>query len=154
MKFKALLLIVLLFSSSASAESLKIGYIDIDRVIENLSVYEKANNLLIKEFEPKKNQLVNLFDYINLLKEKLEPNNDEIKKIQKLEYDFQNESELWQRKLNESQFKLLQEIELIINIAIKEFAISNNYDLILYQNGAYVGKKVDISDKIISKIEN
>ena len=154
MKFKALLLIVLLFSSSASAESLKIGYIDIDRVIENLSVYEKANNLLIKEFEPKKNQLVNLFDYINLLKENLEPNNDEIKKIQKLEYDFQNESELWQRKLNESQFKLLQEIELIINIAIKEFAISNNYDLILYQNGAYVGIKVDISDKIISKIEN
>jgi outer membrane protein len=154
MKFKALLLIVLLFSSSASAESLKIGYIDIDRVIENLSVYEKANNLLIKEFEPKKNQLVNLFDYINLLKENLEPDNDEIKKIQKLEYDFQNESELWQRKLNESQFKLLQEIELIINIAIKEFAISNNYDLILYQNGAYVGKKVDISDKIISKIEN
>jgi len=153
MKFKALLLIVLLFSS-ASAESLKIGYIDIDRVIENLSVYEKANNLLIKEFEPKKNQLVNLFDYINLLKENLEPNNDEIKKIQKLEYDFQNESELWQRKLNESQFILLQEIELIINIAIKEFAISNNYDLILYQNGAYVGIKVDISDKIISKIEN
>ncbi|MDB9974886.1 OmpH family outer membrane protein [Candidatus Thioglobus sp.] len=154
MKFKALLLIVLLFSSSASAESLKIGYIDIDRVIENLSVYEKANNLLIKEFEPKKNQLVNLFEYINLLKENLEPDNDEIKKIQKLEYDFQNESELWQRKLNESQFKLLQEIELIINIAIQEFAISNNYDLILYQNGAYVGKKVDISDKIISKIEN
>jgi len=153
MKFKALLLIVLLFSS-ASAESLKIGYIDIDRVIENLSVYEKANNLLIKEFEPKKNQLVNLFDYINLLKENLEPNNDEIKKIQKLEYDFQNESELWQRKLNERQFILLQEIELIINIAIKEFAISNNYDLILYQNGAYVGIKVDISDKIISKIEN
>ena len=153
MKFKALLLIVLLFSS-ASAESLKIGYIDIDRVIENLSVYEKANNLLIKEFEPKKNQLVNLFDYINLLKENLEPDNDEIKKIQKLEYDFQNESELWQRKLNESQFKLLQEIELIINIAIQEFAISNNYDLILYQNGAYVGIKVDISDKIISKIEN
>ena len=153
MKFKVLLLIGLLFTS-ANAESLKIGYIDIDRVIENLSVYEKANNLLIKEFEPKKNQLVNLFDYINLLKEKLEPNNDEIKKIQKLEYDFQNESELWQRNLNESQFKLLQEIELIINIAIKEFAVSNNYDLILYQNGAYVGEKVDISDKIISKIEN
>jgi outer membrane protein len=153
MKFKVLLLIGLLLTS-ANAESLKIGYIDIDRVIENLSVYDEANNLLIKEFEPKKNQLVNLFDYINLLKEKLEPNNDEIKKIQKLEYDFQNESELWQRNLNESQFKLLQEIELIINIAIKEFAVSNNYDLILYQNGAYVGKKVDISDKIISQIEN
>ena len=45
-------------------------------------------------------------------------------------------------------------IELIINIAIEDFAVSNSYDLILYQNGAYVGKKVDISDKIISKIEN
>ena len=153
MKFRILFLISLLFST-ASAESIKVGYIDIDRVIESLSVYDEANNLLIKEFEPKKNQLVNLLDYINLLKENLEPNNDEIKKIQELEYDFQNESELWQRKLNESQLNLLQEIELIINIAIKEFAISNNYDLILYQNGAYVGKKVDISDKIIAKIEN
>tara|TARA_B100000795_G_scaffold259592_1_gene234698 strand:+ start:634 stop:1095 length:462 start_codon:yes stop_codon:yes gene_type:complete len=153
MKFRILFLISLLFST-ASAESIKVGYIDIDRVIESLSVYDEANNLLIKEFEPKKNQLVNLLDYINLLKENLEPNNDEIKKIQELEYDFQNESELWQRKLNESQFSLLQEIELIINIAIEDFAVSNSYDLILYQNGAYVGKKVDISDKIISKIEN
>ena len=153
MKFRILFLISLLFST-ASAESIKVGYIDIDRVIESLSVYDEANNLLIKEFEPKKNQLVNLLDYINLLKENLEPNNDEIKKIQELEYDFQNESELWQRKLNESQFSLLQEIELIINIAIEDFAVSNSYDLILYQNGAYVGKKVDISDKIIAKIEN
>ena len=153
MKFRILFLISLLFST-ASAESIKVGYIDIDRVIESLSVYDEANNLLIKEFEPKKNQLVNLLDYINLLKENLEPDNDEVKKIQKLEYDFQNESQLWQRKLNESQFSLLQEIELIINIAIEDFAVSNSYDLILYQNGAYVGKKVDISDRIISKIEN
>ena len=153
MKFRILFLISLLFST-ASAESIKVGYIDIDRVIESLSVYDEANNLLIKEFEPKKNQLVNLLDYVSLWKENLETNNDEIKKIQELEYDFQNESELWQRKLNESQFSLLQEIELIINIAIEDFAVSNSYDLILYQNGAYVGKKVDISDKIISKIEN
>jgi outer membrane protein len=153
MKLKVLLLISLLISP-VSAESLKIGYINIDMVIENLSIYDEANKLLIKEFEPKKNQLVNLYDYIVVLKENTELDEDEIKKIKSLEFDFQNETTLWQKKLNESQFNLLQEIELKINIAIKEFAISNNYDLILYQNGAYVGPKVDISDEIISRIEN
>ena len=153
MKFKALLLFSLVFST-AGAESIKIGYINIDKVIENLTIYDEANTLLIKEYEPKKNQLVNLYDYINLLKENSKPSSEQIKEIQKLEYDFRNETDLWQTKLNESQFNLLQEIETIINIAVKDFAISNNYDLILYQNGAYVGKKVDISDKIISKIEN
>ena len=154
MKFKALFLISLIFSTAYGAESIKIGYIDIDRVIENLTIYDQANNLLIKEFEPKKNQLVDLYDYINLLKENSTSDEDEIKNIQKLEYDFQNETELWQRKLNESQLSLLQEIEIKINIAVKDFAISNNYDLILYQNGAYVGEKIDISNEIIFEIEN
>ena len=154
MKFKALFLISLIFSTACGAESIKIGYIDIDRVIENLTIYDQANNLLIKEFEPKKNQLVDLYDYINLLKENSTSDEDEIKNIQKLEYDFQNETELWQRKLNESQLSLLQEIQIKINIAVKDFAISNNYDLILYQNGAYVGEKVDISNEIIFEIEN
>ena len=41
----------------------------------------------------------------------------------------------------------------MINSVIEEFAIAENYDLILYQNAAFATDEVNISNKIISKIE-
>ena len=49
---------------------------------------------------------------------------------------------------------MLKDIEIIINNAIKEFALEENFDLIFYENAAFVSNNVDISNKIISKIEN
>ena len=48
---------------------------------------------------------------------------------------------------------LLQKIETMINQAINEFATSENYDLILYQNAAFVSDQVNITNQIISKIK-
>jgi len=41
----------------------------------------------------------------------------------------------------------------MINLAIEEFATSEKYDLILYQNAAFVSDQVNITNQIISKIE-
>ena len=48
---------------------------------------------------------------------------------------------------------LYRKIETMINGAIEEFATSENYDLILYQNAAFVSDEVNITNQIISKIE-
>ena len=48
---------------------------------------------------------------------------------------------------------LLKEIELIINQTINEYAIRENYDLILYENIAFVSEKVNITQEIINEIE-
>ena len=50
--------------------------------------------------------------------------------------------------------KNIDKILIIINNAINNFATSHNYDLILYENGAFVGPKADISEEIIFLIEN
>ena len=55
--------------------------------------------------------------------------------------------------VNQKQIDLLREIEIIINNALKEIATEENYDLILYENAAFVNDKVDITTKIIKKIE-
>ena len=49
---------------------------------------------------------------------------------------------------------MLKDIEIVINKAIKEFALEENFDLILYENAAFVSGDIDISDKIIARIEN
>ena len=145
-----------------NANSIKIGYIDVEKIINSLPQYQEDNDSLVQRFEPKKQQLLDLFKHIELLKENLNNfdksiNNKiyqkELNKIIELEVSFQSETELWQHQLNQEKLLLLQKIETMINQAVNEFATSENYDLILYQNAAFVSDQVNITKNIISKIE-
>jgi len=161
MRFLALFFFAILITP-INAHSIKIGYIDVEKVINNLSHYRQENNLLIQQFEPKKQQLLDLFKHIELLRKKLSNvettiNNEtyqkELDTIRDLEFSFQTDTELWQQELNQKKLESLQKIETIINRAIEEFAVDENYDLILYQNVAFSSDEVNITNKIISKIE-
>ena len=161
MRFIVLLFLALLVTS-INANSIKIGYIDVEKVINSLPQYEQDNNSLVQRFEPKKQQLLDLYKHIELLKENFN-NSDksisnelyqkELDKINELEVSFQSETELWQHQLNQEKLLLLQKIETVINQAISEFATSENYDLILYQNAAFVSDQVNITNQIILMIE-
>jgi len=151
-----------LFVISVNAHPIKIGYIDVEKVVNNLSQFQRDNKALSQQFEPKKQELLDLFKHIELLNKNLNnidnlTNNDahqkEFDKIRELEIIFQTETEIWQQQLNQKKLELLQKIETMINKVIKEFAISENYDLIFYENAAFVNDEFNISNKIISRIE-
>ena len=161
MRVVVLFLLALLVTST-NAQSIKIGYINVEEVINSLSQYQHDNDSLIQQFEPKKQQLLDLFKHIELLKENLnnldrslnnETYQEELNKIKELEVSFQLETELWQQQLNQKKIESLQKIETMINLAIEEFATSEKYDLILYQNAAFVSDQINITNQIISKIE-
>jgi len=146
----------------ATADPIKIGYIDTETVVNSLSQYQQENDDIIQEFESKKQELLDLFNHIELVRANLNKidkslnENDfqiELNKVLELESSFQQETEYWQEKINQKKIDLLQKIEIVINKAIKEFAINEGYDLILYENAAFVSKNVNISNKIISIIE-
>ena len=152
-----------LLVSSINANSVKIGYIDVEKVINSLPQYQQNNDSLVQKFEPKKQQLLDLFEHIELLKENLNNldksiNNDlyqkELDIIKELEVSFQSETKLWQYQLNQDKLLLLQKIETMINQSINEFAASENYDLILYENAAFVSDDINITNQIILKIES
>ena len=56
--------------------------------------------------------------------------------------------------MNTKKIELLQKIELLINNTINDLAISENYDLILYENAAFVSDEVNITNKVIQRIQN
>ena len=156
------LFFIALLVTPINANSIKIGYIDVEKVINSLPQYKENNDSLVQRFEPKKQQLLDLFKHIELLKENLNNfdksiNNElyqkELDKIKELEVSFQSETELWQHQLNQEKLLLLQKIETMINQAVNEFATSENYALILYQNAAFVSDQVNITNQIISKIK-
>jgi len=146
----------------ATAESIKIGYIDTEKVVNSLTQYQQENADINQEFESKKQELLGLFNHIELVRANLSKINKslnendfqiELNKVLELESSFQQETEYWQEKINQKKIDLLQKVEIVINEAIKEFAINKGYDLILYENAAFVSKNINITNKIISIIE-
>jgi outer membrane protein len=151
-----------LLSISVFADTLKIGYIDTDQVVNNLPQYQQNVDRLSNEFEPKKQELLDLFNHIELLRAKIIIINDsenkenlqrELSKLTSLEESFKQETEFWQVTMNNRKVELLQKIELLINNTINELAISESYDLILYENAAFVSDKVNITNKVIERIQ-
>jgi outer membrane protein len=158
--------LVILFLStlclSANAQNIKIGFIDTDQVLVNLTQYKNSVDKLSREFEPKKQELLDLFRHIELLRENIEFNKitstldsdgKELAKLKNLEENFEKETKFWQKSINSKKITLLNKIESLINTSINEYAVEENYDLILYKDVAFVSDKVNITQKIIDKIE-
>ena len=147
---------------SSNATNIKIGFIDTDQVLSSFSHYEESIKTISQEFESKKQELLNLFDHIELVKSKINLINNsssqknleaELSKLENLEKSFEEESEFWQKTMNDRKIDLLKEIEQIINQTINSYATRENYDLILYKNIAFVSDEVNITQEIIDEIE-
>ena len=147
---------------TANAQSLKIGFIDTEQVIASLTQYKNSVNALSREFEPKKQELLDLFKHIELLRTNIEfnkkintldSNEMELAKLKDLEESFEKETEFWQKSMNSNKINLLNKIENLINISINDYAIEEGYDLILYKDVVFVSDKVNITQQIIEKIE-
>ena len=161
MRFLVISCLVLL-SLSVFSETIKIGYIDTEKVVNNLPQYQQSVDKISKEFEPKKQELLDLFKHIELLRAKIKTINEsennetlqiQLSKLALLEQNFKQETEFWQEMMNNKKIELLQKIEMLINKTISELAISENYDLILYENVAFVSDKVNITNKVIERIQ-
>ena len=147
---------------SASAQNIKIGFIDTEKIVFSLPQYKKSIETITREFEPKKKELLDLFKHIELLRENIGLNKNtnnsnsneiELSKLKDLEESFEKETEFWQKSMNSNKINLLNKIENLINISINDYAIEEGYDLILYKDVAFVSDKVNITQQIIEKIE-
>jgi outer membrane protein len=152
-----------LINFSSNASTIKIGFIDTNQVVSSLTLYKQSIDSIAREFEPKKQELLDLFNHIELLRTKINninktSNNESIEaellKLSNLEMSFKQETEFWQKTMDNKKIELLNEIELIINQAINEYATKEQFDLILYENVAFSSDKVNITDNIIELIEN
>jgi len=153
---------LILLSFGIHAETIKIGYIDTEKVVSNLPQYIQSTEAISNEFEPKKQELLDLFNHIELLRVKITTINNsenkenlqiELSKLASLEETFRQETEFWQKEMNNKKIELLQKIEHLINNTINKIAISENYDLILYENAAFVSDEVNITYKVIERIK-
>ena len=159
MKFIAFTL--LMFSAVLQAESLKIGYINIDHVVSSSPQFIQANQAVIREFQPQEKQLLTLSKQIQSLADAFNTNSKtltqserkaEIQKIANLERQLKQQARTLKKQLKLKNKLELGKIQDLINKVIKEVADEEKFDLILYQEVAFASKRVNITPVISQKI--
>jgi outer membrane protein len=159
MRFFAFILVLL--NGSLQAQPLKIGYINIDHLVSSSPQFIQANQVVIKAFQPQEKQLLALSMQIQSSADTFNKNSKtltqserkiEIKKIANLERQLKQQVRALKKQLNLKNEQELSKIQDLINRVIKQVAEDQNFDLILYQEVAYVSKKINITPIISQKL--
>ena len=159
-KITSIFLGLLLFSNVCIAE-LKIGFVNVPKVMEKAPQAEKAKKRLEKEFSPRDKQLVAQQKEIKKLEEKLTRDASVMGEAErrKLERDIvgkKREAARSQQEFRED-FNLRRNEELgklqrRIYEAVKALAKEGNYDLLLTDGVIHASDKIDITSEIQSKL--
>jgi outer membrane protein len=155
------LLLVLLSAAPYAMAETKIGYVQIQNIMQSPASLEVGKKLQ-KEFSARSAELNRQKKVVEdkaaaLDKDSLTMSEaDRRAKTQDISnqrLDLQRKdrelAEDFEMRKNEEKAKLQDRV----NKAVNAVAVAEGYDLVLYGNAAYAGKKADITDKVIKAIK-
>jgi len=156
---KALILSLIAFS--INAEELKIGIVDVNKILKEAPQTLSENKKLEKEFSSRTEKLKAKIstlqaDEKKYQKESLTMSDDQRdkaeKSLQQRRIDIQrNEREL-REDMDLRRREEIGDLQEKINLTIDKIAADEKYDLILYNGIAYASSKVDITEQIIKAL--
>ena len=159
-KIFAVLLTVAFVSSLASAEVLKVGYINTDKVFRDSNAAIAAQNKLQQEFSKREKDLVDMGNTLKSDAEKFDRDAMTMSETQRSikQRQLMDQDRELQRKRQEFQEDVKnrknEEFKVVLdkaNKVIKQMAESEKYDVLL-QQVAYINPKLDVTDKVIKAL--
>lgn len=162
---KLLCLLMLVISlpamAASSAAGLKVGYVQIDKIMQSPASLEVGERLK-KEFTPRNAELQR---QKKLLDDKEAALDKDLMTLSEASREKRSR-EISEMKLNfqQKQRELAEDFELRkreeraklqdrINRAVTTISQAEGYDLVLYGNAAYAGAKADITEKVIKAVK-
>ena len=154
-------LFLFLFISSINAEELKIGIVDVSKILKDAPQTVSANKKLEKEFSSRSDKLKTKIkaleaDGKKFQKESLTMSDDQRDKaergLQQRRIDIQRDERELREDMDLRRREEIGDLQEKINITIDKMAADENFDLILYNGIAFASSKVDITDRIIKAL--
>jgi outer membrane protein len=160
----ALLSIGLFFNTFtiAHAADIKIGFVNILKVLDAAPQAKRADSRLKKEFAPREKELAKLGEDITRLESRLRQEKDILgaQKLTKLRQSLRSKRREFERQQDEIRedfnVRRNQEINKLqkdIFKAIVALAEEGNYDLIAGEGVIYASKQIDITDKVLGRLK-
>lgn len=160
LKHKFLLLAALSVLALPAVADVKIGVINMERVMRESEPAKKASTKLEKEFKKRSLELDKSRQQTQAMQDDLEKNgvtlSDSARAIKSKELaDMSREVQRKQREYNEDlNARRNEELQSIVertNSVIRSMAEKENFDLIV-QEAVYAGQRVDITEKVIKAL--
>lgn len=160
-KLKALLtasLFTLMTSNSLVAAELKIGYVQVDKILQEAPQTAESGKKLEREFSPRSQELDRTQKQIRDIETTLdkegvtlsdtERRNKE-RDVSNLKIEFQRKQRELREDINLRKNEELSVLQDRINKAVQTVSEADGYDLVVYGGVAYASKKIDITDKVL-----
>lgn len=159
-KFIAFALLTVLSCGSLSADEVKVGYINTDKVFRESNAAIAAQNKLQQEFSKREKELVDMGNNLKADAEKFDRDAMTMSESQRgsKQRQLMDQDRELQRKRQEFQEDVKnrknEEFKVVLdkaNRVIKQMAESEKYDMLL-QQVAYINPKLDVTDKVIKAL--
>jgi outer membrane protein len=147
-------------AAGASAQELKIGYVNSDRVLRDALPAKAAQAKLEAEFSKREKDLTDLANRLKAASDRLDkdaptlPETERVRRQRELvdqDRDLQRRRREFQEDLSQRKNEELGAVVERTNRVIKQIFETEKYDLIL-QEAVFWSPKVDITDKVIKAL--
>ena len=161
MKKNIALLLFLIFNVSIVSAEVKIGFVEIQKILKGAPQTVLANKKLEKEFTKRTAKLKKSVKKINVKEKQFNKDrmtlseSDRAKKqreIQSLKIEAQRTERELREDVDIRRREEIAKVQKQVNRAVEKVAKEQSYDLVLYQGVAYAGKSVDITNTIIKAL--
>jgi len=155
-----LVLGLLALAAPLRAQEFRLGFVSLDRIINEAVPAKNAQAKLEQEFSKREKELQEQGAALKAMAEKLEREAPTLsdsqraarqKQVVEQDRDFQRKRREFQEDLNARRNEELQQVFERANKVVKQVADAEKYDLIL-QEAVYVNPKHDITDKVIKAL--
>jgi len=160
-KYKFLAFVTLFLASVSAYADLKIGFVQVDKILQEAPQTIESNKKLEKEFSARTEKLK---ADVKALKEKEaafakdaltmkdSERDTKDKALAQLRLDAQRKERELREDINIRRNEELGGLQEQINKAVTSVAKAEAYDLVVYNGVAYASEKIDITDKILKSL--
>ena len=154
--------ILVCVSSTAFAANLKIGVVNIARVMEEAPQAEAARSSMQKEFAPREKELVALQKKIRSLEEKLARNGAIMSESERgrmerdilgKKRDFQRDQEAFRDDITFKRNEILETLQRNLIGIIQTYAKREKYDILLAEGVVYMSQSVDVTEQVLAELK-
>ena len=149
---------LLTFTLSSQSADLKVGYVQVDKILQEAPQTAESGKKLEKEFSPRSQELDRMAKQIKDLETALDKDGLTItdaerrskeRDVQNIKTEFQRKQRELREDINLRKNEELGSLQDRINKAVQSVAKSESYDLVMYSGVAYAADKIDITDKVL-----
>jgi len=160
-KFKSLAFATLFLASLSAYADLKVGFVQVDKILQEAPQTIESNKKLEKEFSARTEKLKAdvkalkdkeaTFSKDALTMKDSERDTKE-KALSQMRVDVQRKERELREDINIRRNEELGGLQEQINKAVTSVAKAESFDLVLYNGVAYASEKIDITDKILKSL--